>query len=71
MSEEKVKSMGIKGFLLKPVVMRDLSQKIRQVLNGKIRENILIFLLKTSFLSSREKSKYSAYNVKSKRSKNL
>ncbi|MCP4722969.1 MAG: response regulator, partial [Desulfobacteraceae bacterium] len=32
MSEEKARSMGIKGFLLKPIVMKDLSQKIREVL---------------------------------------
>ena len=33
MSEEKVKSLGIKGFLLKPIVMKDLAQKIREVLD--------------------------------------
>jgi len=33
MSEEKAASLGIKGFLLKPIVMRDLSQKIREVLD--------------------------------------
>jgi PAS domain S-box-containing protein len=32
MSEEKVASLGIKGFLLKPIVMKDLAQKIREVL---------------------------------------
>jgi CheY-like chemotaxis protein len=31
-SEEKAKSLGINGFLLKPVISRDLSQKIRDVL---------------------------------------
>jgi len=34
MSEEKAASLGIKGFLLKPIVMKDLSQKIREVLDG-------------------------------------
>jgi len=33
MSEEKATSLGIKGFLLKPTVMKDLSQKIREVLD--------------------------------------
>ena len=32
MSEEKAASLGIKGFLLKPIVMKDLSHKIREVL---------------------------------------
>ena len=32
MSEEKATSLGIKGFLLKPIVMKDLAQKIREVL---------------------------------------
>ncbi len=31
-SEEKAKSLGINGFLLKPVISRNLSQKIREVL---------------------------------------
>jgi CheY-like chemotaxis protein len=31
-SEKKAASMGIKGFLLKPIVMKDLAQKIREVL---------------------------------------
>ncbi|MDA3791019.1 MAG: PAS domain S-box protein, partial [Desulfobacula sp.] len=31
-SEEKALSLGIKGFLLKPIVMKDLSHKIREVL---------------------------------------
>ena len=34
MSEEQAKSLGIKGFLLKPIVMKDLSHKIREVLDG-------------------------------------
>ena len=34
MSEEKAFSMGIKGFLIKPIVLKDLSQKIREVLDG-------------------------------------
>jgi len=33
MSEEKAASMGIKGFLLKPILMKDLSNKIREVLD--------------------------------------
>lgn len=32
-SEEKALSLGIKGFLLKPIVMKDLAQKIREVLD--------------------------------------
>jgi len=35
MSEEKAKAMGIKGFLMKPVVMKDLSSTIRKVLDGQ------------------------------------
>ncbi len=31
MSVEKATSLGINGFLLKPIVMKDLSQKIREV----------------------------------------
>ncbi|MBU1697843.1 MAG: response regulator, partial [Proteobacteria bacterium] len=33
-SEEKALSLGIKGFLFKPIVMKDLAQKIREVLDG-------------------------------------
>ena len=33
MSEEKVALMGIKGFLLKPIIMKDLAQKIHDVLD--------------------------------------
>jgi PAS domain S-box-containing protein len=33
-SNEKVASSGIKGFLMKPIVMKELSQKIREVLDG-------------------------------------
>jgi PAS domain S-box-containing protein len=33
MSEEKAASLGIKDFLLKPIVMKDLAQKIREVLD--------------------------------------
>jgi len=33
-SEEKAASMGIKGFLLKPIGMKDLSRKIREVLDN-------------------------------------
>jgi len=35
MSKETAASLGIKGFLLKPIVMKDLSQKIREVLDKK------------------------------------
>ncbi|OQY11580.1 MAG: hypothetical protein B6I31_04640 [Desulfobacteraceae bacterium 4572_19] len=35
MSEEKAISLGINGFLLKPMIMKDLSQKIREVLDKK------------------------------------
>lgn len=31
--EEKAASIGIKGFLLKPIVMQDLAQKIRGLLD--------------------------------------
>ena len=34
MSEEKAESLGINGFLLKPIVMKDLSHKIREVLDN-------------------------------------
>ena len=36
MSEEKAASLGINGFLLKPIVMKDLSHKIREVLDKNI-----------------------------------
>jgi PAS domain S-box-containing protein len=32
MSEEKAASIGIKGFLLKPIGMKDLAQKVREIL---------------------------------------
>ena len=35
MSIEKAKSMGIRGFLLKPLTVRDLAETIRNVLDGK------------------------------------
>ena len=39
MSEEKAESLGINGFLLKPIVMKDLSHKIREVLdNNKVEK---------------------------------
>ncbi len=34
MSEEKATSLGIKGFLLKPVALKDFSHKIREVLDN-------------------------------------
>jgi len=33
MSEEKAESLGINGFLLKPIVKKDLSRKIRELLD--------------------------------------
>ncbi len=33
--DEKAASLGIRGFLLKPIVMKDLSQKIGEVLERK------------------------------------
>ncbi|MDA3790256.1 MAG: response regulator [Desulfobacula sp.] len=35
MSEEKALSLGIKGFLLKPIGMKDFPQKLREVLDNK------------------------------------
>ncbi|MCD4726740.1 MAG: PocR ligand-binding domain-containing protein, partial [Pirellulales bacterium] len=35
MPEEKAASLGIKGFLMKPIVMKDLSKMIRYVLDNK------------------------------------
>ncbi len=35
MSEKKAASLGIKGFLMKPIVMKDFSKKIREVLDIK------------------------------------
>ncbi len=35
MLEEKAAAMGIKGFLMKPIVMKDLSKIIRDVLDNK------------------------------------
>jgi signal transduction histidine kinase/ActR/RegA family two-component response regulator len=32
MSEEKAASLGVKGFILKPIIMKDLAKKIREVL---------------------------------------
>jgi CheY-like chemotaxis protein len=34
-SEEKAASLGISGFLLKPIVMKDFSKKIRGILDNK------------------------------------
>lgn len=34
MSEEKASFLGINGFLMKPILMKDLAQKIREVLDG-------------------------------------
>jgi len=38
MSEEKAASLGIKDFLLKPIVMKDLAGKIRDVMDKNIEE---------------------------------
>ena len=35
MSKEKAESVGIKGFLMKPVAMKNLSDMIRKVLDDK------------------------------------
>jgi CheY-like chemotaxis protein len=35
MPEERAKTLGIKGFLMKPIVMKDLSKTIREVLDAK------------------------------------
>ncbi|MCP4720438.1 MAG: hypothetical protein GY860_13345 [Desulfobacteraceae bacterium] len=35
LDDEKAASLGIRGFLLKPIVMKDLSQKIGEVLERK------------------------------------
>jgi PAS domain S-box-containing protein len=35
MSEEKAASMGIKGFILKPIVIQNLAKKIREILDKK------------------------------------
>lgn len=34
MTNEKIKSLGIKGLLKKPIVIKDLAEKIREVLNN-------------------------------------
>jgi CheY-like chemotaxis protein len=36
MTEEKIESLGIKGLLLKPIIIRDLAKKMREVLDGEI-----------------------------------
>ncbi len=36
MPEEKALSLGIKGFLMKPIIMKDLAQKIREVLDKNL-----------------------------------
>jgi len=38
MSEEKATAMGINGFLLKPIVRKDLAHKIREVLDNNKTE---------------------------------
>ncbi len=39
MSEEKAASIGIKGFLFKPIAMKDFAQKIGDVLDSSMEEN--------------------------------
>ena len=34
MTEERIKSLGIRGLLLKPIIIRDLAKKMREVLDG-------------------------------------
>jgi len=36
MTEEKAASLGIKDFLMKPIVMQDLSKKVREVLDNRV-----------------------------------
>ncbi|WP_232364313.1 cache domain-containing protein [Desulforapulum autotrophicum] len=38
MSEEKIKSLGVRGLLLKPIIIKDLAKKIREILDGN--ENV-------------------------------
>ncbi len=33
-SEEKARSMGVKGLIMKPIVLRDVAMKIRSILDG-------------------------------------
>ncbi len=42
MSEEKAESLGINGFLLKPILMKDLSHKIREVLENEEKQKLSI-----------------------------
>jgi YesN/AraC family two-component response regulator len=35
MDAEKARSLGIQGFLMKPVVLRDLAETVRKVLDKK------------------------------------
>ncbi len=38
MSDEKAASLGVKGFLSKPVVMKDIARNVRQVLDKKLNQ---------------------------------
>jgi signal transduction histidine kinase/ActR/RegA family two-component response regulator len=40
LSKEKTASLGIKGFLMKPIAMKDLAHKIREVLDSNKTESI-------------------------------
>jgi response regulator RpfG family c-di-GMP phosphodiesterase len=40
MTDEKIKSLEIKGFLIKPIMIREFARKIREVLDG-IKNQIL------------------------------
>jgi CheY-like chemotaxis protein len=33
MTDEKIKSLGLKGILMKPIMMKELAQKIRELLD--------------------------------------
>ena len=33
--EKRAKEMGIRGFVMKPIVMREMARKIRDVLDGE------------------------------------
>jgi len=39
MTDEKIKSLGLRGILMKPMMMKDLARKIREVLVKKVIEN--------------------------------
>jgi len=38
MTEEKIKSLGIRGLVLKPIIVKDLAKKIREALDGEKKD---------------------------------